>query len=109
MWLKHKQMCGCEICIIIIQIQESLNSFLSKLLRKLDNTAKTIPYTNDKAKRSATEIALKHEYVAFPFSHPIQPKPKYTLKEVMCQPVERFELSQMDFVLRCCCNCLKFS
>ena len=52
---------------------------------------------------------MNHKHAVFPLGQPLHPKPKDALKEIMCEPVEGFELPHMNCVLRRCDRCPKFS
>ena len=97
---RHKQMCGCEICIMISQMQGSLNNFCRKWLKKLEDDAKHIPERNSDANKIAIERASNYKNAAFLNGKPLHQKPKDAVKTIMCPKGERFQLPHMRCILR---------
>ena len=93
---KYKQMCGCEVCILAIILQNDLNSYRLTHLRRLEKSR--IDVTNTSNYRKQIYKDGKH----------VHPHPKYALRLIQCPPVNEFQVPHMNCILRRCSQCPKF-
>ena len=75
---KYKQMCGCEICILAISLQNDLNSYRLSHLRRLQRSRIDVVKTNE----YRTQIYNNDKHV--------HPHPKVALRCIQCPPVDGF-------------------
>ena len=104
---KHKQMCGCEVCIITRQHQMLLNAYRLSLLRQLEKEASEFP--DNARKQIATVRAEQYRNTILPNGSHLHSKPKDALILIMCANVEGFDVPHMSCILRECKNCPKYS
>ena len=93
---KYKQMCGCEVCILAISLQNDLNSYRLTHLRRLEKSRIDIISTNNYRKQIYKDE--KH----------VHPHPKDALRLIQCPPVDGFQVPHMKCILRRCNQCPKF-
>ena len=82
---RHKMMCGCEICIVIDQMQRSLNTFRVRLRRKLIAAAEAM---GDGAAKDRALQAAESYQPSLAFGAPWHLKPTQALGEIQCAPIE---------------------
>ena len=101
-----KQMCGCEVCIIIQQQQMLLNAYRLSLIRQLDEEALEYP---DKARKQIAMVrAQDYRNTIFPNGTHLHSKPTDALISIMCPNVKVFDVPHMDCTLRECTHCPKY-
>jgi hypothetical protein len=61
---KHKQMCGCEICIIMRQQQMSLNAYRLALLKRTEKEA--LEFEDNERRQIATIRAKQYRNAMYP-------------------------------------------
>jgi uncharacterized protein YciW len=62
MTARHKQMCGCEVCLTVIGMQQSLNAWRHRLLRKLkDESAASYMSRDQKLALDARITTYAHD------------------------------------------------
>jgi hypothetical protein len=103
---RHKTMCGCETCIIMSQMQSSLNSYRSVFLQRLTREASNYP-VQSRSQEVARTRALLYKNVVMPNGKPLHEKPKDALLAIQCKPVEGFSIPHFKCVLRTCHDCPK--
>jgi hypothetical protein len=103
MTARHKQMCGCEACLTISSLQQSLNAWRLRRLRELTYTASEMRVS--RAKRAATERAETYRNVVLPNGNTWHSKPKFALSEVMCELVAPTGHPHWKCVTRKCEQC----
>lgn len=88
---RHKQMCGCETCIIVSSLQKSLNGFRRREEKKLS---------------SVPETAANQEYICqvIPNGEHWHEKPIDALQEIQCPPL-LCGFPHWNCVLRKCNEC----
>jgi hypothetical protein len=82
---RYKQMCGCEICIVVRSMQSSLNIYRLDLLKRLRNDASTFR-PNTRNRRIATERAEAYAGAIYPNGQHIHGRPKDALQAIQCDP-----------------------
>jgi hypothetical protein len=100
---KHKQMCGCETCLVPDSHQKTLNAWRSRHKREMTAKANAMPA--GRAKTTALQQALNYQKTLN--LNPPTPwhlKPGLALDEIQCQPVAN-GLPRWDCVMRCCDKC----
>jgi hypothetical protein len=103
---RHKQMCGCEVCIIVRQQQMSLNAYRLSLLRRLEKEASEFP--DEASKQIATVRAEEYRSTILPNGTHLHSKPKDALISIMCPNVQGFDVPHMNCILRECKYCPKY-
>ena len=93
---KYKQMCGCEICIVIKSLQSDLNQYRLSHLHRLEKSK--IDSVRTKEYRQTIYKNNKH----------IHSHPKEALLTIQCPPVFGFQVPHMKFILRRCKDCAKY-
>ena len=96
---RHKQMCGCEICLTIQSHQQSLNHFCNRMAKKYDCDAAA-----NKDNLELQELELEYRKGAFSDGQPLHAKPRDAMASVMCPNVQD-DLPAWSCVLRRCPNC----
>jgi hypothetical protein len=96
----HKQMCGCETCITVRSLQESLNSYRARQLREMKKDLL-------EGLRSKNEVE-EYEAAVFPNNIAWHSKPQLAIDEIMCKPVNGFEHRSWNCVLKRCPNCPQY-
>mmetsp|Transcript_51974 Transcript_51974/g.134798 ORF Transcript_51974/g.134798 Transcript_51974/m.134798 type:complete len:557 (-) Transcript_51974:13-1683(-) len=97
---RHKQMCGCETCIVPAGLQSSLNAWRLKFKKSLENWAQEA--RGAQAKMRATRRF--HSY-----KPPVHAKISNAISEIQCQPIDGCGFPHWDCVLRRCQNCPKYN
>jgi hypothetical protein len=103
---KHKQMCGCEICIIMRQQQMSLNAYRLALLKRLEKEASE--FEDDERRQIATSRAEQYRNAMYPNGAHLHAKPKDALISIMCPNVDGFDVPHLSCILSECENCPKY-
>ena len=88
---RHKQMCGCETCIVSTQLLFTLNAWRRRHLKKLH--------------RENKELCTKYREQIFLCQHE---DTKSEMMSMMCQPCEEQILPKWKCVLRRCKDCPKY-
>ena len=92
----HRQMCGCEICVISTLMFKSIEAWRCKYVLKLNANAQT-----------QQETTTANEYRHFVAASPT--KPSEGIKHLMCLPVENCDNQyKWRCVLRRCNNCPQY-
>jgi hypothetical protein len=88
MTARHKQMCGCEMCITIRSLQLSLNAFRVRYARTLQKSADDAPAgaNKDSLQAKATEYR-NAAFVGGDLKSPLHLKPNDALEAMQCQPI----------------------
>ena len=81
---RHKTMCGCETCIIMSQMQSSLNSYRSVFLQRLTREASNYP-VQSRSQEVARTRALLYKNAVMPNGKPLHEKPKDALLAIQCK------------------------
>eukprot|EP00966_Prymnesium_polylepis_P330743 7386355-Prymnesium_polylepis.1 len=101
---RHKQMCGCEICISADQLQQSLNAFRFRLKRQLLGLVAS--EETDEAKRVAEKRAVEYQPT---LNHtppvPWHTKPGLALSEIQCPLAKASHFPHWNCVLGRCAKC----
>jgi hypothetical protein len=104
MTARHKQMCGCEVCLTVIGMQQSLNAWRHRLLRKLkDESAASYMSRDQKLALDARITTYAHD--VFRNNNTWHEKPREAIKEVQCKEVDGVGLPHWKCVLSRCSNC----
>jgi hypothetical protein len=98
MSLRHKQMCGCEICISMHSIQKSLNAFRHRLVRTLTCAGTLQP----------TENIQTYIDTVLPSGDCWHEKPRHAIKEIQCPTVETCGYPHWHCVLQRCVVCPEY-
>ena len=106
---RHKQMCGCEICISADQLQQSLNAFRVRLKKQL--LADVAGVQAEAQKKAAEERALAYQ-PSLSLSPPVpwHGKPGLALACIQCEvdPQPGIAFPHWGCVLRRCSKCPKY-
>lgn len=107
---RHKQMCGCELCLTPDSLQRTVNAFRARLKHKLQSEASAMPgRTAKQAADKARAVAAAQAYQPSLSMSPPVPwhmKPGIALGEIQCQPCEGGNgLPHWGCVLRRCTSC----
>ena len=86
----YKKMCGCEVFILTISLQNDLNSYRLTHLRRLEKSRIDVTSTNNYRKHIYKDE--KH----------VHPHPKDTLRLIQCPPVAGFQVPHIKCILRRC-------
>jgi hypothetical protein len=97
---RHKQMCGCEVCIQCASHQKSLSAWRYRRLQKLEADAKDLPEDSQEQQQTrqyrqsflTDSGELKHE------------KPRHAVKSIMCDALQ-CGYCHWNCVLRRCETC----
>ena len=100
MTARHKQMCGCETCITMRSLQQSLNSYRARHLREMKKDLL-------EGASLLTEIE-EYEATVFPKDTVWHGKPQLAIDEVMCKPAEGYEHRSWRCVLKKCNDCPQY-
>jgi hypothetical protein len=99
---RHKQMCGCEVCLTMQSHQSTVNAFRSLQIRRMESEA------NDMEEGADQLIAMNYfnEYknCVLPNEIPWHPKAQDALAAIMCPPLIG-EIRHWQCVLRRCNTC----
>ena len=96
MSMRHKQMCGCEICISMHSMHKSLNAFRQRLVRTL-----TVAKPLEAAIQTYVDTVL-------PNGQSWHEKARHAIKEVQCPAVAPCGYPHMKCVLQRCVLCPKY-
>jgi hypothetical protein len=78
---RHKQMCGCEVCIQIRSLQQSLNAWRHRRLKLLTELADA---ASSEEERQAIEVRkLLYKSTVMPNDEVWHPQPKMALKVIL--------------------------
>jgi hypothetical protein len=102
----HKQMCGCEKCLSIRTLQQSLNAWRFRCLRQLSVEANSLP--EGEARQLALARLADYRSAVLVDDKPIHPKPKIALKSIQCTNVNNFNFLHWNCVLRQCSVCPQY-
>jgi hypothetical protein len=107
MTTRHKLMCGCETCIIVSQMQSSLNNYRSILLKRLEREASNFPErSRNRAGALARALFYKNEVLLN--DKALHGKPKDALLAIQCEPIEGLSVPHFNCVIRTCHQCPKY-
>ena len=104
---KHKQMCGCETCLVPDSHQKSLNAWRARTKRVMTEEAAALADGAAKVKAVAAAFAYQDTLNLTPPS-PWHAKPGLALGEIQCQPVREVGFPHWNCVLRRCLKCPKY-
>jgi hypothetical protein len=100
MTASHKQMCGCETCITIRSLHQSLNAYRARQLREMKkDLLDGLPLTQE---------IEEYEAKVFPNNSIWHSKPQLAIDEVMCKSVDGFEHRSWRCVLKRCADCPEY-
>jgi hypothetical protein len=102
----HKQMCGCEKCLSIRTLHQSLNAWRFRCLRELSVEANSLP--EGEARQLALARLADYRSAVLVDDKPIHPKPKFALKSIQCTNVDNFNFPHWNCVLRRCSVCPQY-
>jgi hypothetical protein len=102
----HKQMCGCEKCLSIQTLQQSLNTWRFRCLRQLSVEVNSLP--EGEARQLALARLVDYRIAVLVDDKPIHPKPKIALKSIQCMNVDNFNFPHWNCVLRRCSVCPQY-
>jgi hypothetical protein len=103
---RHKQMCGCEVCIQIGSLQQSLNAWRHRRLKLLTELANAAMSEDE---RQGIEIRkLLYKNTVMPNDEVWHPQPKMALKAIQCKPADALGYPHWNCVLGRCFNCPKY-
>ena len=77
---KHVEMCGCVKCIVMHNLQKSLNSYRSKMLNILESKCKDGTVSTKRMQH----LYMSYMEYAFANNNHRHAKPSDALKEIMC-------------------------
>ena len=106
MTASHKQMCGCEKCLSIRSLQQSLNAWRFRYLRQLGDKANSLP--EGEARQLALARLEDYRSAVLVDGKAIHPKPKFALKSIQCLNVNNFNYPHWNCVLRRCSVCPQY-
>jgi hypothetical protein len=98
MSLRHKQMCGCEICMSMHSMQKSLNAFRKRFVRTLTSDGTIEP----------TEAIQTYTDNVLPNGESWHEKPRHAIKEIQCPVVAICGYPHMKCVLQRCVLCPEY-
>ena len=104
---KHKQMCGCETCLVPDSHQRTLNAWRARRKRTMCEEAAALPPSARNTKAVAAARAYQPTLNMTPPS-PWHSKPGLALGEIQCAPCAGIGLPHWDCVLRRCVKCPKY-
>jgi len=106
MTASHKQMCGCEKCLSIWSLQQSLNTWRFFYLRQLGVEANSLP--EGEARQLALAQLEDYKSAVLVDGKAIHPKPKFALKSIQCLNVNNFNYPHWNCVLHWCSVCPQY-
>jgi len=101
---RHKQMCGCEICITVRSLQQTLNAWRKRHINNLKNELHSIldPQCKQLAK---TRLEEYQNHVLRPGNKSWHERPSDAVKEIQCPAIDGIGLPKWKCVLRRCDQC----
>ena len=103
---RHKQMCGCEVCIQIRHHQNDLNAWRHRKLRLLTELAAAAMSEEERQAIQVRKLSYKSQVM--PNDEVWHPQAKMALKAIQCEPVEALGYPHWNCVLGRCNNCPKY-
>ena len=103
---RHKQMCGCEVCIQIRSLQQSLNAWRHQRLKLLTELAATA--SSEEERQAIVVRKLLYKSTVMPNDEVWHLQPKMALKVIQCEPVDALGYPHWNCVLGRCNNCPKY-
>jgi hypothetical protein len=103
---RHKQMCGCEVCIQIRSLQQSLNAWRHRKLKLLTELAAAA--MSDEERQAIEVRKLLYNSQVMPNNEVWHPQPKMALKATQCEPVDGIGYPHWNCILGRCFNCPKY-
>jgi hypothetical protein len=100
---RHKQMCGCEVCIQIRSLQQSLNAWRHRKLKLLTELAAAA--TSEEEQEAIDTRKLSYKSQVMPNDEIWHPQPKMALKAIQCMPINTLGYPHWNCVLGRCNNC----
>lgn len=101
---RHKQMCGCETCIVGRSQLRSIRAYRTRTLRSLKAIARDAPPGAEK--RSALNAAALYEQQVCHPTGEIRPATIHeSIKLVQCPNLDGFSFPKWSCVLGCCNDC----
>ena len=100
---RHKQMCGCEACLSIRMLHDTLKAFRSRMTKKIEKEARE---ESDQAKKE--EKQKKHQTyknLVYPEGKKWHDMTRDAVKEILCLMVEDVGHHKFCCVLRECKEC----
>ena len=98
---RHKQMCGCETCIVARGLLWALKAYQIRTSQKLANDANVMPDGPDKDDAVNAADDYK-QFVCLPTRETMPPTMQDAIKLVQCPNVEGFSHPHWSCVLRTC-------
>jgi hypothetical protein len=104
---RHKQMCGCEVCLTMQSHQSTVNAFRMLQIRRMESEANEM---EEGAEDQLVAMNYLNDYKnsVLPNENPWHPKAQDALGAIMCPPLIG-EIRHWQCVLRRCNTCPRYN